>query len=181
MIQRPRASFSRQFAGVDFPASRSVPPRARDESARAPPGRQPIRPSRSAARAITRSRVRGDLTLPVLPAKRRIISYAYGGIDIVTVHGDRLGLIQTVDDFAGVHRIVGGRIESIGERFAGEQALCHAEEHDIRGVVEFKRQLGVIDEVDSQQIRHRLIVTLPGQLDESSTIIDFPVVGSGLP
>ena len=78
------------------------------------------------------------------------------------IERDRLSFIETVDDFAGAHPILVRFAKIIAKRLAGEQTLGHAEEHDVCRVVEFQRQIGMMDEVDPQEIRHRFVIALPG-------------------
>src|ERR1700722_4933384 len=85
----------------------------------------------------------------------------------------RLSFIQAVDDLAGAHPILVRFAKVIAERLACEQTLRHAKEQYAWRVVELQRQIGMMNEVDPQQVRHRFVIALPGELDETSAVIDL--------
>jgi hypothetical protein len=126
--------------------------------------------SASKARVGPKSAKQGGSKIPFLrrrdarclPEKISSGCVADRRVKIVPIEGYRLSFIEAVDYLACAHPILFRFAKVITERLAREQTLAHAEEHNVCRVVELERQIGMMNEVDPQQIRHRLVIALPG-------------------
>lgn len=78
------------------------------------------------------------------------------------------GLVEAVDDAAGVDPVGFSGIEVVGEPFAGEGAEAHAFEEDGCGDGALEREIGVGGEVDIEPDRPVLVVASPCELHEAA-------------
>ncbi len=67
--------------------------------------------------------------------------------------------------------ILGVWAEIVGEFLAREYSPGHPHEHDLGRNVEIERLLGVMNEVDAEQVAHLLVIPAPSELHEAAPVI----------